>query len=242
MSENVRTNNRPRAVQGASAEDWLGSNGDPDVLLSVPDLGVDKIHLQMESLQADVDLRVRVLSDVVDLNVGASVNLGQVEIDIENLRVQAMLKVKLDKVAEIVDRVMTAIDNNPELITSLTSRVGRATEALAQETGEGVHEIGRQQGRSPGSAREIEGAREAEYDGTTAPEHIVVETVWEERQWWNRIDDEWRGPFDTKQEAADEGRELAEGKQGEHVVYTQAGKVSSRHNYAGWAAVPDTTR
>lgn len=117
-----RDSNRPKAVQDASAEDWLGSNRDPDVLLSVPDLGVDKITLTVDDLHADVDLHARVL-DIVELRVGASVNLGKVELDIENVRAQAMLKVKLDKVAQIVERVMATIDNNPELITSLTTRV-----------------------------------------------------------------------------------------------------------------------
>jgi len=231
MSENARTSKRPRAAQEASAEDWLGSNQNPDVLLSVPDLEVDKINLQVENLHADVDLRARVL-DVVDIHVGALVDLGQVELEIENLRAQAILKVQLDKVTEIVDRVMTAIDNNPELITSLTTRVGRATEELAQESGAAVQKIGGQQGRLPSSAREIEGAGEAEYDSTTALGPIVVETVWDEGHWWNRIDDEWRGPYDTKHDAAKEGRDLAKDKQGEHVVYTRAGKVSERHSYA----------
>src|SRR4051794_16307912 len=91
--------NRPPALRSATAQDWLGSNQDPDVLLSVPDLGVDKITLKVEDLQADVDLHARVL-DLVDLHVGAHVTLGSVELDIENVRAQAMLKVKLDKVAQ----------------------------------------------------------------------------------------------------------------------------------------------
>lgn len=131
MSENVRASNRPQAVQEeADAEDWLGTNQDPDVLLSVPDLSVDKISLSVEELHADVDLHARVLK-VVELRVGATVDLRQVQLDIENVRTQAILKVKLDKIREIVDRVLTTIDNNPELITSVTAPVGRAAEELA---------------------------------------------------------------------------------------------------------------
>jgi hypothetical protein len=43
---------RPPALEQATAQDWLGSNQDPDVLLSVPDLGVDKITLSVDNLRA----------------------------------------------------------------------------------------------------------------------------------------------------------------------------------------------
>jgi len=129
--------------------------------LSVPDLGVDKITLKVEDLQADVDLHARVL-DLVDLHVGAHVTLGSVELDIENVRAQAMLKVKLDKVAQIVDRVMQTIDNNPELLTSLLAPVGRGVEQLGAGVGEGVREIGERP--APASApAEIETVHAADY-------------------------------------------------------------------------------
>jgi len=60
-----------------------------------------------------------------------------VDLEIDNVRVQAMLKVKLEKVAEIVDRVMTTIDENPEILTSLTKGVGQGVEhALEGSTDE----------------------------------------------------------------------------------------------------------
>ncbi len=80
---------RPRAVQEATAEDWLGSNRDPDVLLSVPDLGVDKIRLTVQDLTAHVNLHAKVL-DLLELRVGADVALGSVELDIDNVRAQSM--------------------------------------------------------------------------------------------------------------------------------------------------------
>jgi len=111
----------------ASVQDWLGSNQDPDVMLSVPNLGIDHIGIKVENLRAHVELHAKVL-DLLELHVGAEVSIDEVEIDIENVRVQAMLKVKLDKVAEIVDRVMTTIDNNPEILTNLTGGLGRGLE------------------------------------------------------------------------------------------------------------------
>ncbi|GAA2759349.1 hypothetical protein [Actinopolymorpha rutila] len=150
---------RRSGLEDANAQDWLGSNQDPDVLLSVPDLGVDKITLTVEDLQADVDLHARVLQ-VVDLHVGAHASLGKVDLEIDNVHAQAMLKVKLDKVAEVVDRVLRTIDNNPEIVTSLTAPVGRGVEELGRGAGEGVRALGR--GSSSGTEDAASGEPTAE--------------------------------------------------------------------------------
>jgi hypothetical protein len=108
---------RLTGLETASPEQWLGSNDDPDVMLSVPELTVDKITLKVKELRADVDLQARVL-DLLDLRVGARVTLGEVDLDIENVSAKAMLKVRLDRVAEAIDKVMDAIIEHPELVTS----------------------------------------------------------------------------------------------------------------------------
>jgi hypothetical protein len=122
---------RSPALEDASAEDWLGSNADPDVLLSVPDLTVDKLTLKVKELRADVDLQARVL-DLLDLRVGAHVTLGEVDLDIENVRAQAMLKVRLDKVAEMVEQVLRVIAANPELITNAGVALAADARRLAE--------------------------------------------------------------------------------------------------------------
>jgi hypothetical protein len=118
--------------------------GDPDVLLDVPVIKVDSIHLEVDDLNARVALRTRVL-DLVKLNAGVDVHLGKLRIDIKGVEAQALLKVRLDRVAAIVDRVLTTIDRNPELVKSL----GRATEQIGSgaghalgDTGEAVEDVG----------------------------------------------------------------------------------------------------
>jgi hypothetical protein len=115
-------------LENASAQDWLGTNQDPDVLLAVPNLGVDHIGLEVDNLRAHVELHAKVL-DLLELHVGADVSIDKVELNIENVRVQAMLKVKLENVVKIVDRVMDTIDNNPEILTNLTAGLGKGLEA-----------------------------------------------------------------------------------------------------------------
>jgi pyruvate/2-oxoglutarate dehydrogenase complex dihydrolipoamide acyltransferase (E2) component len=116
----------------------------PDVLLDVPVVKVDKIHLQVEELDAHVSLKAKVL-DLVTLNVGVNVHLGKLCVDIEGVEAQALVKVRLDHVAAIVDRVFTTIDRNPDLVKS----IGQAVEDVGQgagkalgETGEAVEDVG----------------------------------------------------------------------------------------------------
>ena len=118
--------------------------GDPDVLLAVPVVKVDSIHLQVEDLQAHVSLQAKVL-ELVDLNVGVEVQLGKVRLDIKGVEAQALLKVRLDHVAAIVDRVFTTVDRNPDLVESIgkaVEDVGRGAGHAVDETGDAVEEAG----------------------------------------------------------------------------------------------------
>jgi hypothetical protein len=130
-----------RLLKDATARDWLGSNADPDVLLSVPHLGVDEITFELRDLRAHVNLDAQVL-DLVKINVGADVSLGEVNLRIAGVRAQAMLKVRLDNVVTIVDGVVQLLDHHPEIVTSLTSGLGDALREVGTGVGSGVHEIG----------------------------------------------------------------------------------------------------
>ena len=118
--------------------------GDPDVLLDVPALKVDSIHLELDNLDARVALRAQVLN-LVKLNAGVDAHLGKLRIDIKGVEAQALLKVRLDRVAAIVDRTLTTVDRNPELVKSLgrtIEDVGRGTGHALGETGEAVDDVG----------------------------------------------------------------------------------------------------
>ena len=117
----------------ADPEMWLGSNGDPDVMLSVPNLGVDRICLGVDDLRAHVDLHAKVL-DLLELHVGADVGIRKVELEIDNVRVQAMLKVRLNEVGQIIGKVVELLEHHPEILSNLTSGLGRGLEnALSPE-------------------------------------------------------------------------------------------------------------
>jgi hypothetical protein len=87
----------------------------PDVLLDVPVIKVDEIDIEVDDLRAQVAVMAEV-RDLVEISVGADVSLGKVELKIEGVEAQALLKARLDNVALILERVLTSLDRNPELL------------------------------------------------------------------------------------------------------------------------------
>jgi hypothetical protein len=118
--------------------------GPPDVLLDVPELQVDLIHFELDDLDAHVALKARVL-DLIKLNVGVDVHLSRVKLDIKGLHAEVVMKARLDHVSAIVDRLMTTLDRNPELIEGLSkgiSEVGEGAGQAVDQTGDAAKEIG----------------------------------------------------------------------------------------------------
>ncbi len=110
---------------------------EPDLILNVPVVKVDSIHLQVEDVEAHVALKAQVL-DLLKLTVGVDVTLGKVRVDVKGVEAQALLKVRLDYVAAAIDRVLSALDRNPELLES----IGSALEDVGWGTGHTVAETG----------------------------------------------------------------------------------------------------
>ncbi|WP_433473774.1 hypothetical protein ACQPZP_33950 [Spirillospora sp. CA-142024] len=113
----------------------------PDVFLDVPLLKVDEISLEVENLDAHVSLVAEVL-DLLKLNVGADVFLGRVKLEIKGVEAQAQLEVRLDNVALIVDRVLTTLDRNPEILQHIGRGVESAARNIGAGTGTAVGEVG----------------------------------------------------------------------------------------------------
>lgn len=116
---------------------------EPDVLLHVPNLEVDEISVEVDELHARVALHAEV-ANLVRLDVGADVDVGRVKIEIQGVRAAALLKVRLDEVYRILERTLTTIDNNPQLLEALLEPVGEAV----GEIGKGVGEVGKGVGQA----------------------------------------------------------------------------------------------
>ncbi|MGH8868294.1 MAG: hypothetical protein ACRDYU_09890 [Actinomycetes bacterium] len=139
----------------------VAASEEPDVLLDVPILKVDEITLEVDELRAHVMLQAEV-SDLLKLNVGADVLLRGVSLGIKGVEAQALLKVRLDNVAAILDRVLRTVDRHPEILEQVTRGVGE----LARGAGQAVEEVG----GSAGEAVEFVGKTTGKALGDTASE------------------------------------------------------------------------
>ena len=115
-------------------------HGDPDVLLDVTDLRVDEISLEVEDLRAQVSLQADVLQ-LLRLHVGVEAELGRVQLTIKGVEAKVLLKARLDNVARIIDRVMSTIDDNPDMVRQLLERVGATVEEVGTRAGESVGDL-----------------------------------------------------------------------------------------------------
>ena len=61
---------------------------------------------------------------------------------IQGVEAQALLKVRLDNVTAILDRVLTTIDRNPQIIEKLVEGVSSAVEDIGSGAGSAVEDIG----------------------------------------------------------------------------------------------------
>ncbi|MEU8470534.1 amidohydrolase family protein [Streptomyces sp. NPDC029006] len=127
--------------EDAYAADPAAVRADPDVFLDVPLLKVDEIDLDVEDLRAHVSLQAEVL-DLLKLNVGADVSLGRVHLGISGVEAQAQLRVRLDNVATIINRVLTTLDRNPEILHELARGVGSAVQDVGSGARVAVGELG----------------------------------------------------------------------------------------------------
>jgi hypothetical protein len=132
---------------GAEDELEAATDREPDVLLDVSELSVDEITLEVEDLHARVSLEADVL-DLLRLHVGVDAQLARVKLTIKDVEAQALLKVRLDNVARLIERVMDTIDNNPDLVERLLERLGAAVETVGAGAGEAVGALGTAAGQA----------------------------------------------------------------------------------------------
>src|SRR5918911_1362417 len=121
----------------------------PDVLLDVPVVKVDEINFELNDLRVRANLYAKVL-DLVELAVGVDAYLGRVKLVIQGVEAQALLKVRLDNVAAILDRVLTTIDRNPQIVERLVEGVSSAVEDIGAGAGSALTDIGQGAGRLVG--------------------------------------------------------------------------------------------
>jgi hypothetical protein len=116
-----------------------------DVFVDAPVVKVDEINFEIDDFRAHLALLAEA-GHFVQLNAGASVRLGKVELDIKDVETQALLEVRLGEVTKILGRVLTTLDRNPKLLKSVGDAlgdVGGGAHDLLSDTGDVVKSAGR---------------------------------------------------------------------------------------------------
>src|SRR3712207_9052442 len=73
---------------------------------------------------------------------GVDAYLGRVKRVIQGVEAQALQKVRLDNVTAILDRVLTTIDRNPQIIEKLVEGVSSAVEDVGSGAGSALEDVG----------------------------------------------------------------------------------------------------
>lgn len=114
------TSTRTSAQGGGSGELPPLPTGDspPDVLLRIPELSVKKIELDVDNLNAEINLAAQIAS-LVEVNAGVQVGIKKVNITIADVDANLDLIIRLGNLVDIVNRTLASLDLNPLLINVL---------------------------------------------------------------------------------------------------------------------------
>lgn len=99
--------------------------------MDVPNVHVGKLEIDVERLEAQLALRAQV-ANLVNLVAGVHVGVDRVKIDIEDVDASAVLKVRLQNVYNILERTLTTIDENPEVLQGVLETAGGAVEQVGE--------------------------------------------------------------------------------------------------------------
>lgn len=156
--------------QRARTQVGTAQRGTPhyDVVVEVPELTVDSIHLLVDNLRAHLSVDANV-ANLVLVQAGADVGIQRVELDIAGVVAEAYLYVDLDNVAEIIDRALTTLDNNPEILQELVATVDTAVGVVGQ--------VGQAALQPGGVVDQAAGAVGRTLENLTAPNGVLSETL-----------------------------------------------------------------
>jgi hypothetical protein len=119
---NIPRNQRNQPVQSQYRPTDTAGADRPDVLLDVPNLSVDEITLDVNNLIANLSLDARV-ANLVQLKAGVDIRIDSVHLSIKGVQATALLIVRLDNVRAIIEKTLTTLAENPEIVDRLLSTV-----------------------------------------------------------------------------------------------------------------------
>ena len=132
MSEDRTQHNTDDAEDVAAVREEADGQ-EPDVLLDVSELEVDRINLEVEDLRAHVSILAE-LANLLSLSVGVDARLDRVKLEIEGVEAKVLLKVRLKHVRAILEKALETIAENPEILRILARTLSRVVRESLGET------------------------------------------------------------------------------------------------------------
>jgi hypothetical protein len=122
----------------------------------------------VEGLTAHLALDARV-ANLVMITAGADVNIDQVDLQIDGVLAEAYAYIDLDNVARVVDRALTTLEQNPEILTSILATVDSAVGTVGGVAGTAL--------RAGGVVDQAVGAVGRTLTNVTAPDGLLSTTL-----------------------------------------------------------------
>ena len=110
------------------------SNGqEPDVVLDVPELEVDRITLEVRDLRAHVSILAE-LANLVNISVGVDARLDEVKLEIEGVEAEVHLVARLKNVRAILVKALETIGEHPEILRILARSLTQVVRETLEES------------------------------------------------------------------------------------------------------------
>jgi exonuclease VII small subunit len=113
---------------------------EPDVLLDVSELEVDRINLEVDDLRAHVSILAE-LANLLNLSVGVDARLAQVKLEIEGVEAKVLLKVRLKHVRAILEKALDTIAEQPEILRILSQSLSTVVRESLGEAQTALDEV-----------------------------------------------------------------------------------------------------
>jgi len=159
---------RTTALAAGTRTAQQGGTPNYDVILEVPNLSVDSIGVNVQDLRAHLSLAANVAS-LVTLDAGVDASIDRVRLDITGVAAEAYLYVDLDNVTRIVNRVVSTLDKNPQILTQVLGTVDNAVGTVGR--------VGNTALAPNGPANRAVGAVGQTLNNVTAPGGVLSQTV-----------------------------------------------------------------
>lgn len=104
---------------------------EPDVYVYVPNVEVGELNIDVERLDAHLALRAEV-ANLVNLVAGVHVGVDKVKVELKDVKAECELKVRLENTYNILDRTLTTLDENPEMVKGLLDTANSAVDSTGQ--------------------------------------------------------------------------------------------------------------